>query len=569
MKPFLTKYLIILTITSLFVLLLLRIFQYPLYGVDDANIFFVYAKNIASGHGFVYNVGGERIEGFTSLLWVLLCTVAFALSSHPELLLLIITKTLLCFGITLTLTFLPPLLCTESNNSKMTLWQTGYVVLLFSLPAYIAWNTITLMENALWSTLLLVTTILVITAQTRSAGKTNLLCAPLLVMMLCTRPESFLWVPVFIAVLFIIRLPHLGFNQALKSILVLSLCYVLSVTALTLFRISYFGYPLPNTFYAKVSPSVFYNLYMGLKYLVLYFISSPLICIYFLALGFNLLDTFLNLFSNKEKEIRGPAFLPVIAGVGLLIPVMIGGDHFGSFRFYQNIYPILILNLLYYIRCVLPKYLTFSLKSLSSRLKRYTVICTIVTVYSMFSVYNWYQFQSSSKMDHEFLIAEQGRERGQFMHSLFSRLPKLPRIGVVVAGAQKLTYPGEVVDLMGLNNNAMAKNSGMRRGTKNHAAFEKATFFQLTPDIVTPEVVTDSTWLYYTELLHDSFTNEALKGLYDDRQFHENYVLGKVSSVFIKQEKVLVGWIHKDFLTTLKTEESIYVEICENSRTSL
>jgi len=30
-----------------------------LIGVDDAQIYFVYMQNLADGHGFVYNVGGE------------------------------------------------------------------------------------------------------------------------------------------------------------------------------------------------------------------------------------------------------------------------------------------------------------------------------------------------------------------------------------------------------------------------------------------------------------------------------------------------------------------------------
>jgi hypothetical protein len=35
----------------------------PLVGYDDANIFFVYARNLVDGHGFVYNPGGEPVEG--------------------------------------------------------------------------------------------------------------------------------------------------------------------------------------------------------------------------------------------------------------------------------------------------------------------------------------------------------------------------------------------------------------------------------------------------------------------------------------------------------------------------
>ena len=44
----------------------------PTYGIDDANIYFVYMKHLARGHGFVWNTGSERVEGFTSLLWTLI-----------------------------------------------------------------------------------------------------------------------------------------------------------------------------------------------------------------------------------------------------------------------------------------------------------------------------------------------------------------------------------------------------------------------------------------------------------------------------------------------------------------
>ena len=43
-----------------------------LIGVDDAQIYLVYMQNLADGYGFVYNVGGEYVEGFTSLLWTLI-----------------------------------------------------------------------------------------------------------------------------------------------------------------------------------------------------------------------------------------------------------------------------------------------------------------------------------------------------------------------------------------------------------------------------------------------------------------------------------------------------------------
>ena len=44
---------------------------------DDAYIAFRYGRNLMQGHGLVFNAG-ERVEGYTSLLWTLLlapCTV--------------------------------------------------------------------------------------------------------------------------------------------------------------------------------------------------------------------------------------------------------------------------------------------------------------------------------------------------------------------------------------------------------------------------------------------------------------------------------------------------------------
>lgn len=50
---------------------------------DDAMISMTYAKNIAHGYGLVWNVGGERVEGFTNPLWVFLMTPFHLLPIAP------------------------------------------------------------------------------------------------------------------------------------------------------------------------------------------------------------------------------------------------------------------------------------------------------------------------------------------------------------------------------------------------------------------------------------------------------------------------------------------------------
>ena len=45
---------------------------------DDAYISLVYSKNLVAGDGLVFNLG-ERVEGYTNFLWVMLLAVPHAL----------------------------------------------------------------------------------------------------------------------------------------------------------------------------------------------------------------------------------------------------------------------------------------------------------------------------------------------------------------------------------------------------------------------------------------------------------------------------------------------------------
>src|SRR5437868_4995961 len=46
---------------------------------EDAYISFRFARNLARGHGLVWNVGEPPVEGYTNFLWVLLCAGAYRL----------------------------------------------------------------------------------------------------------------------------------------------------------------------------------------------------------------------------------------------------------------------------------------------------------------------------------------------------------------------------------------------------------------------------------------------------------------------------------------------------------
>lgn len=565
MNSFPFKYLLVLSIAGIATWVVWAEFAYPLTGIDDSNIFFVYARNMATGHGFVYNVGGERIEGFTSMLWTLLCTLVFALSTKPELPLLLVNVIILALGATAGLHFVESAFFQEEHGRyKRSLRSLIFVLFLFSSPAYILWNTIVLMENAIWGTLLLLATIFVV--QPNISSRTiNLVFIPLSVLLLITRPESVLWVAVFTAILLVRRTMANGKIQALREMVPLFSATIAVIIILTVFRIWYFGYPLPNTFYAKVSPSLFYNLFQGTKYIVKYFVSNPLISICILAAVMAGIHTIIMLIERRSAGENGLQFLPIIAGIGLFMPVINGGDHFRSFRFYQSIYPILLLCLLYFVKTVLPHYIKAHVNPNVLRPSQLVFIASLVLLlasgFVLYQARDWMSLKETSRMSLEFDFAKDGREKGQFIRDLFTVLPQLPSIGVIRSGGIKYTYPGRVIDLMGLNNLLMAHNGGSRVGEKNHAAFEKTTFYQLQPDIVSEEIVSSSEWQYSATELKKSWDNTVpLKGLYNDSAFLELYEYAKIDRKEKETDQVLVGWFKKDFLSDLAATGDFVIE---------
>lgn len=561
MRRFIANLFLTLLLCSVVTFLLLAEFDYSLTGIDDANIYFVYAKNLANSHGFVYNVGGERVAGFTSLLWTLICSLAFRVSARPELFLLVVDVVTLSFGLATALTYLQiNFPGGGKNNYKSTIYSAIFLLLVLTSPRYMVWNTITLMENSLWSTLLLVTTIFVI--KKHDSGRAiNLGLIPLLVLLVLTRPESVLWGTVFVGILFIRQALDHNIRIAIKTLAPSMLCLVGAAVLMGLFWLQYFGYLLPNTFYAKVSPSITYNLQQGMFYLSKYIVSDPVVLLSVIAIVIGAMDTLAIVLQRKMPE-DGSFFLPLIAGTGLLAPLITGGDHFGSFRLYQNIYPIEILCLLYFTDRLLPGLVKSAQQPIpfpwDDPKVRIGLASALVLVFALSQFQMWQSVRS--EIDIEFAVADYGRKNGAYIERLFSTLPRLPSLGVVTSGGIKYSYTGDVVDLMGLNNTIMAHNHGDRKGIKNHAAFDIPTFYLLEPEIVWPMTIGDDNWQYSKTNIKDSWENrEGLKGLFDQPHFLELYEYAKVSSG-TETKYALVAWFKKDLLKQLSANSAFRVD---------
>lgn len=90
------------TLTVVFLVLVATIVVFlkqgkPWKGIDDAQIVVSYGENLAAGKGVAYGLTQQRVEGYTSVLWMLLCASSFFLKLD-EYGVLALSVTLLCHG---------------------------------------------------------------------------------------------------------------------------------------------------------------------------------------------------------------------------------------------------------------------------------------------------------------------------------------------------------------------------------------------------------------------------------------------------------------------------------------
>jgi arabinofuranosyltransferase len=548
---FTLTYVLCLTAVSAAVALVWESFERPQLGVDDAYIFFVYARNLADGYGFVYNVGGEAVEGFTSLLWTLICALAFRITSTPHQFLLALNIALVALSASIVVLTVRALAATHR-------WRTwigaAFGVSLLSEFGYVTWNTITLMDNALWSTLLTLLTALTCVGDARSRRRSAGV-ALLTGLLVLTRPEALVWAPLFIAILTFRAAQASTVRAALPVAVLPAVVFVLTLGAVTAFRLAYFGYPLPNTFYAKMSPALGFTLGEGMRYLASYVVSGLLPFLASVSVGFGLVHV-----ATRDRRLRMVgAPLVLAAAAGLAIPVLAGGDHFGAFRFYQYVLPVLVLGLASTTLRELPRFLTVPARLAESRMRIGPALAVIGLVLVTVRAVNLRDRAREAQLRKEFHIAQRERSIGVSLERLFAGLPALPSVGVIAAGGIKYEYDGDVIDLMGLNNLHVAHNAGRRIGLKNHAAFEKQSLYDLQPDIVAPLLVDPLSWRYSPGTIRDSFNNEVLRGIFDDAAFTALYRFCLVTERAAGPRPGLTAWVHHRRLRELRAQPHVEV----------
>jgi arabinofuranosyltransferase len=219
------------TLTGISVVVLLALYGYWNIQQDDSYIFYSYAKNLANGHGYVFNVG-ERVNATTSPLYTLLLAVAQTILRFLP----FVTIPLIGHLIGIASLFLICIFLMKAFKSESaTLFP-------FVLPLVFLTNTLLPqaigMETFLTMMLALMCLYLYVSGRLIAA---SLACS----LAVLGRPDALLLAGVLV-IYDIIR------HRRLPSISMI-LVFLLPIAAWVTFSLIYFGHAIPSTLSAKLA----------------------------------------------------------------------------------------------------------------------------------------------------------------------------------------------------------------------------------------------------------------------------------------------------------------------------
>ena len=283
--------------------------------VDDAFISFRYAQNLADGHGVVFNPG-ERVEGYTNFLWVVLLSAGLELGLSPETL-----SRLLGLASAVGIIAVVARAASKLKLSPATIWIAP--AMLAVSPQLAVWATGGL-ETTFYAFLLTLGVCRL--AEELEIGTPTIATALIFALAALTRPEGALVAGVMSAVLLVQLAPTAAGRRAwvrwTGAFLVVFLSYFF-------WRWQYYGFLLPNTFYAKVDTGGS-QIVRGLRYL----------SAFGAAIGPWLVLPLVGLATVRSKPL---ALLASFVAAQAAFVVFVGGDGLPMHRFFVPMLGVLFL----------------------------------------------------------------------------------------------------------------------------------------------------------------------------------------------------------------------------------
>jgi hypothetical protein len=438
---------------------------------DDAFISYRYVKNFINGHGLVFNPG-ERVEGYTNFLWIIL----LSLFTHLGLDIIVVSKILGvtsgCISLFLLHKISALLLQKETRNPAKDMnrpdgGSSGRMVhsrvwffalfpsfLLASNSAFAYWS-ISGLETTFFVMGVLLSVYLYFTNQR---------------MMIISSALSTLIRPEGVLVFVILILHKLFFSPAKdggsfrkKDNLKKSLSYILGFALLLLpfaiFKIFYYGDLLPNPFYAKTGFSLEY-LKTGLGYFWLFLKHYGLWGVLYL----------IPLLLYKDFGVKGKVALLMVY-IYTFYVIIIGGDVLQAHRFFLPILPFLYL------------FFSFALARLILMVKKQMISIFVVIAFSLLTFLlprNWIMNVRVSEIGLYFKMSKYAENLRQSFGTDFT-------LAMSTIGAISYLTEAKVIDMLGLTDPYIAKHPEKISGifsTWKEKKFNTQYLLSRDPDVI-------------------------------------------------------------------------------------
>lgn len=239
---------------------------------DDAFISFRYAKNFVAGHGLVFNPG-ERVEGYTNFLWTVIIALGMRVGADP----VVLTELLglVLFAGLLAVWFGFHLHHAKREPEALPLFPFTAAVTAVTLHAQI--YATSGLETMLYALLVSIGFVCVVCDE---SPRGQVAAGVALSLATMTRPDGAL----FYAAAFAASASLAIREKRLRGLVPLCAPALAIYLPYFLWRRSYYGYLLPNTFYAKMGGSGSL-IARGIHYLQIFFEAYPVYAVFPLALS--------------------------------------------------------------------------------------------------------------------------------------------------------------------------------------------------------------------------------------------------------------------------------------------
>lgn len=294
---------------------------------DDAFISFRYAKNLIHGHGLVFNAG-QHVEGYTNFLWTVIIALGMLIGIDPIIFSEVLSIAAYIFT-AMVLVYLSVRVIRDHDPKKSIVIPIAAFAILV-MHDYHIFATSGL-ETALTAALVtLGFTILVLARSKRGI----LLGGYVLILAALSRPDAMIFYVMGVAYLFILG------KEYRRHLLIYLIPLVSVYIPYWILRFAYYGYPFPNTYYAKSANIPYWS--QGIIYLLLFVRTYYILLLLPVAMAAVLPTFFKNYVPDKKvsKTIDRAWLLGILFIVPYVLYVVRGGGDFMFARFFIPITPI-------------------------------------------------------------------------------------------------------------------------------------------------------------------------------------------------------------------------------------